>query len=154
MGRGDAGKFDNLTVVELGEVALVLARLARVLEHACTEVSLAQYRVLATVAAGGERATQLAERLALAKPTITAVVDALVARGFVRRDEVAGDRRAARLSITPAGRRALATTERALASRLADLLARTDDPDRVTEALGDLGRALDQLLTERLGGRR
>lgn len=132
----------------------MLARLARVLEHACTDLSLAQYRVLATVAAGGERATQLAERLALAKPTVTAVVDGLVARGLLRRDEVAGDRRAARLSLTPDGRRALVAAEQALASRLADLFARAEDPDRAAAALADLGAALDRLLAERLGSRR
>jgi DNA-binding MarR family transcriptional regulator len=140
--------------VELGAAALVLARLARVLEHACTDLSLAQYRVLATVAAGGERATQLAERLALAKPTVTAVVDGLVARGLLRRDEVASDRRAARLTITPEGRRALAAAERTLASRLGELFARAEDPDRAAAALADLGAALDRLLAERLGGRR
>lgn len=139
--------------MDLRGAVLTLARLARVLEHACGELSLAQYRILATVAAGGERAGQLAERLALAKPTVTAVVDGLVARGLLRREEVAADRRAARLALTPAGRRALAQTERALTTRLAALLAHAADPEAATAALSDLGAALDRLLAERLGSR-
>ena len=71
----------------------VLARLARVLERADDELSLPQYRVLLMVSAGDERASLLASRLALAKPTITAVVDGLVERGYLQRSEVVGDRR-------------------------------------------------------------
>lgn len=140
--------------MDLGAAALTLARLARVLEHSCSGLTLAQYRVLATVASGGERATQLAERLALAKPTVTAVVDGLVARDLLRREQVAGDRRCVRLSLTPAGRRALAATERELTARLSALFARAEDPARAAAALSDLGAALDRLLAERLGGAR
>ena len=67
------------------------------------DLTLAQFRVLALVAAGDERSSLLAERLAVAKPTITAVVDGLVERGFVAREAVAGDRRSIRVALTPAG---------------------------------------------------
>src|SRR5207249_8612564 len=59
----------------------------------------------------------LAGRLSLAKPTVSAAVDGLVERGLLVREAVAGDRRAVRLGVTPAGRKQLARTERAMAER-------------------------------------
>jgi DNA-binding MarR family transcriptional regulator len=132
-----------------------LARLARVLEHACQELSLPQYRLLAMVATGDERATQLAGRLTLSKPTVTAVVDGLVERGMLARSEVAGDRRAVRLTLTPAGRSALAGTEATMGEQLARLMARCDDPQLVMAGLAQLGQALERAFGERMaeGGR-
>ena len=84
---------------------LTIARLCRVLEnHGTSDLSLPQYRVLGLLSAGDERATQLAARLAVTKPTLTALIDGLVERGFVVRETTDGDRRAVRLSITDAGR--------------------------------------------------
>src|SRR5256885_572391 len=118
-------QFGTLTIVtELQSSVRTLARLARVLEHGCTDLSLPQYRVLAIVADGDERASKLADRLALAKPTVTAVVDGLVERGLLKRSTVVGDRRAVQLGITAAGRRALATTDKELAGRLDGLFQR------------------------------
>ena len=122
-----------------------LTRLARLLERGCPELSLPQYRLLAMVAGGDERATRLAERLAVTKPTVTAVVDALVERGLLCRSAVPGDRRAARIVITPAGRRALRAADAALAHHLEPVLARVPDRPRVLAALGRLGDALDDL---------
>src|SRR5438874_3346577 len=64
-------------------VIRTLARLARVLERACVDLTLPQYRVLALVATGSERATHLAGELALTKPTVSAMVESLVERGLV-----------------------------------------------------------------------
>lgn len=94
-----------------------VARLARKLECA-TDLSLSQYRVLAAVDDGGERATHLAHALALAKPTVTAAVDGLVERGFLAREPVPGDRRSVRIALTTSGRLALATAEAAMAATL------------------------------------
>jgi DNA-binding MarR family transcriptional regulator len=104
-----------------------VARLARVLECALSSLSpslsLAHYRVLAAVDHGGERATQLARGLALAKPTVTAAVDGLVDRGLVVREPVPGDRRALRISLTAAGRDLLAAADAALSTRLSEVMA-------------------------------
>lgn len=121
-----------------------LARASRALERVSPDLSLAQYRLLWRVAAGDERATDLAGGLALAKPTITAMVDSLVCRGLLARGESAGDRRVVRLEVTPDGRRALAETEGAMSADLADLLVGCADPDGVVGALTDLGAALDR----------
>jgi DNA-binding MarR family transcriptional regulator len=120
------------------------------LEHACQELTLPQYRVLAMVASGDERASHLAGRLALSKPTVTAGVDGLVERGLLARSEVAADRRVVRLTLTPAGRTALAATEAAMAGQLARLLPRCEDPSLVMESLGQLGRALEAAFAERM----
>jgi DNA-binding MarR family transcriptional regulator len=126
-----------------------LARLARVLEHACDEVTLAQYRVLAMVAGGDERASRLAGRLSLTKPTVSAAVDGLVERGLIVRAAVAEDRRAVRLKVTPEGRRVLVRTERIMADRLRPVFDRTADPDAVVAALAELAGALDAVMAER-----
>ena len=127
-----------------------LVRIARTLEHACTELTLPQYRLLAMVATGDRQATQLAGRLALSKPTITAVVDGLVERGLLSRSVVAGDRRAVDLTLTGAGREALEGTEAAMADRLWRLLDRCDDPELAMAGIAQLGQALDAVVAERL----
>ncbi|MEO6121738.1 MAG: MarR family transcriptional regulator [Acidimicrobiales bacterium] len=127
-----------------------LVRLARLLERAGSDLGLAQYRVLAMVAGGDQRATRLAECLAVAKPTVTAAVDALVERGFVERTVVPTDRRAAAITATPAGMAALAEADLVMAARLEPLLARVDDRPAVLAALAALGSALDELMAEHL----
>jgi DNA-binding MarR family transcriptional regulator len=110
--------------------------------------------VLAFVDEGGERASQLAERLAVAKPTITAVVDGLVDRGYLKRSADCDDRRATKITLTSAGRRALYDAEAAMGARLQDVLARADDPEAIARALQDLGQAITRARIERLAGRR
>jgi DNA-binding MarR family transcriptional regulator len=112
---------------DLQRSARTLALLARVLERAAGDLTLAQYRVLSLVAAGDERATLLAGKLAITKPSVSAVVDGLVERGYLAREPVAGDRRAIRLSITRPGSRALAAAETAMAERLEPLVAAVTD---------------------------
>lgn len=135
---------------DLRPAVRVLARVARVLERFCTEISLPQYRVLSMIEDGDERATQLAGHLALTKPTITAAVDGLVERGLVRRRMVEGDRRAVRLVITSEGRKILAAAESAMACALAGLFERTDDRAGVLRALDSLQEALDSVIAERM----
>ena len=140
--------------VPLQGAARAIARLARVLERACPELSLPQYRVLATVAEGDERASRLAERLALARPTITAAVDSLVDKGLISRTEVVGDRRASRLQITPVGKKTLRAAEEAMAERLQPVFERVDDTEAVLDALAKLQEALDQVTAERMAASR
>jgi long-chain acyl-CoA synthetase len=99
---------------------------------------------------GGERASHLAERLAVAKPTVTAVVDGLVERGYLSRSADADDRRATRITLTSAGRQALWDAEAAMEQRLDDVLAHSDDPGALGEAMADLEQALDRMRAQRL----
>ena len=108
---------------------LTIARLHRVLEnHSTSELTMPQYRVLGLLSSGHERATGLASKLAVTKPTLTSLIDGLVERGFVARKATAGDRRAVRIVITPAGRAAADAAGRALRDVLDDVLARCADP--------------------------
>jgi DNA-binding MarR family transcriptional regulator len=139
----------ELATADLAGTARTLARLARVLERACCELTLSQYRVLALVARGDERASKLAGRLALAKPTITAAVDALVEHGLVSRSGVEGDRRGVRLAVTAEGQAALARAEAAMAERLGPLISGCAHPGLVVQAVSELEQALDARLEAR-----
>jgi DNA-binding MarR family transcriptional regulator len=135
---------------ELTEATRAIVRVARMLEHASTDLTLPQYRLLAMVASGDQRASKLAGQLALSKPTVTAVVDGLVERGFLARAEASGDRRAVDLSVTEPGRRALAAADAAMGARLAGILAHCGDPDAVAAGLALLGDAVKKVVAERM----
>jgi DNA-binding MarR family transcriptional regulator len=136
---------------------LTLARMARLLERACGELepplTLAQYRLLAMIGGGADRASHLAGQLALAKPTVSATVDTLVERGLVERGGARDDRRVTTLSVTTAGHEVLTASEVAMRARLDDVLARVDDPAAVTGALDALGTGLDERRSARRAAR-
>ena len=131
-----------------------LALAARSLEQAAGDLTLAQYRVLAFVAAGTERSSLVAEGLALAKPTVTAAVDGLVERKLLTREAVDGDRRSLRLAVTRGGRRPrCATAEQSMGERLDRVLEHARDPEALVAALCDLDDALADRMRARLAAR-
>ena len=130
-----------------------LALAARSLEQAAGDLTLAQYRVLAFVAAGAERSSLVAEGLALAKPTVTAAVDGLVERKFIIREAVAGDRRSLRLAVTPAGISALHAAEASMGERLERVLEHARDPEALVRALCDLDDAVADRMQTRMKNR-
>jgi len=102
----------------------IIARLARQVEVAVSAVglSLAQYRLLAILGETGEAAaSKLAELMAVSRPTITGVVDGLVARGLVVREGVEGDRRRVDVVLTEAGRALIAAADSEVQRRIADI---------------------------------
>jgi DNA-binding MarR family transcriptional regulator len=130
---------------------LTIARLARVLECSIAAgLTLPQYRVLGLLAGGDERATLLANRVAVAKPTLTSIVDSLFERGFVAREVPDGDRRSVRLSITAAGRAELRKAAAAFRESLDEVLAECADAERVLDAINALGDGLDERWTKRV----
>jgi long-chain acyl-CoA synthetase len=137
---------------DLARAARALAFSARSLERAAGDLTLAQFRVLSLVAGGDERSSLLAERLAVAKPTITAVVDGLVERGLVARDAIAGDRRSIRLTLTKQGNAALRTAEREMVAALERITEHARDRDALITALCDLDDALTKRVQARLQG--
>ena len=98
---------ETLDVQTAQAAVLTVMRLFRALERVDTGLTPQQYRILKLAGAGGERSARLAERLAVAKPTLTATADGLVAAGYAQREAEAGDRRVVRLCLTAAGRAAL-----------------------------------------------
>jgi DNA-binding MarR family transcriptional regulator len=127
-----------------------LALAARSLEQSVGDLTLAQYRVLAFIAAGNERSSLVARGLALAKPTVTAAVDGLVDRDLITREAVEGDRRSLRLAVTPAGAAALQTAEHSMAERLDRVLEHAHDPEALISALCDLDDAVAARMNARL----
>jgi DNA-binding MarR family transcriptional regulator len=119
-----------------------VAWLAKQVERALTEVelSLAQYRVLGFLSEGSAVSSAVAERLAVRPPSVTAVIDGLVARGLVARHAIEGDRRSVSLVVTDEGARVLALAEVAVDSRLSGIAVFLDDDDGGKRALADLGR--------------
>lgn len=137
---------------------LTLARLARLLERACGELepplTLPQYRLLAMIGSGADRASHLAGQLALAKPTVSATVDTLVERGLVERATSRDDRRVTTLTVTAAGRGVLSDAEGVMRARLDGVLAHIDDRTAVSGALAALAAGLDERRSERRAARR
>jgi DNA-binding MarR family transcriptional regulator len=69
------------------------------------DVTLAQFRTLVVlVSSGPQRVVDLAQELAVTSSTATRMCNRLVRKGLVARRERADDRRAAWVTLTPAGR--------------------------------------------------
>ena len=92
-----ASTVKPLDKARTADAALTLIRLFRSMERVDAGLTPQQYRVLKLIGAGGERSAKLAERLAVAKPTLTSTADALVAAGFLQRETEMKDRRVVRL---------------------------------------------------------
>jgi DNA-binding MarR family transcriptional regulator len=103
---------------------------SRALERGLDELTLPQFRVLTLLAGSPERASRIAELAAVSRPSLTGILDGLEAKGFIRRQDVAGDRRGVQLDVTAAGRKALAKAERDATAALAELLGRLDEKGR------------------------
>ncbi len=103
------------------------------------EVSMREYDVLYTLAKSGEpiRLGELNRRVLLSQPALSRMVDRLVARGLVRRDTDAGDRRGVLLSLTEEGRAQQRRTGRphALGVARAMTAALDDEELRLLEGL-------------------
>ncbi len=136
-------RYPNYVATELPEVATpgavipahpghTIARLARQVELAVTTVDLTlpQYRMLAILGDGCEPSSKLAEKLAVSRPSVTGVVDGLVARGLVRRDHTPDDRRRIDVGLTDAGRLLLLAADAAVEQRM----------ERINQLLGEIPR--------------
>lgn len=126
------------------EALLTILRVTRVLERIDAGVSPQQYRMLKLIGAGGERSARLAEKLAVARPTLTATADSLVAAGFACREAEPGDRRVVRLRLTEAGQDAVIRADAAYSEWFGALLDQTGRREQTINHL----LALDSAMTE------
>lgn len=128
-------------------VGRVIARLARQVELglAPLDLSLSQYRVLSFLSDGSAAASALADKLTVTRPSVTGVVDGLVARGLVQRDPDPDDRRRVGHRLTGEGHRVLAAADAEVERRLRDV-AQYAEPATTTTATTAATRALDALL--------
>ena len=124
---------------------LTMLRISRVMERIDAGVSPQQYRMLKLIGAGGERSARLAEKLAVAKPTLTSTADSLVAAGLAVREAEPGDRRVVRLRLTPAGVAAIARADEAYGEWFDGLLDQAGHRDQILTGL----RAVEETMTER-----
>ena len=108
---------------ELVMAARSVAWLARVVESALAEtaVSLPQYRLLSYLSTDTAAASHVADALAASRPSVTALVDGLVAKRLVSRREDATDRRRVAICLTPRGLRQLEQADAAVSERLQEL---------------------------------
>jgi DNA-binding MarR family transcriptional regulator len=136
------------------EAVRSLARASSVLERSSRQLSLAHYRVLAAIAQGDERASHIARKLAVGKPTVSAAVESLCQRELLVRSEVAEDQRAAALRLTARGEALLDEVETEMIGRIDDLCARTPDGEQLIESLVWLGGAMDARLADHLAANR
>lgn len=90
-------------------------------EAACARLGLGRsdLRALNALEHGPVGASALAERLGLTRSAITALIDRLVAAGFVTRVAVPGDRRATAIELNPATWQAFAEVYRPLGDGVA-----------------------------------
>lgn len=121
---------------DLPRAVLTVASLARGLERVLPEMTLAQYRILTMIGTSPQRAGRLASKATLSKSTLTGLLDGLVARGWVRRVEIEGDRRGVGLELTPAGVAAREAAEAALVERLEHYLGYVAERDRAKALAG------------------
>jgi long-chain acyl-CoA synthetase len=128
----------------LGRTAAWLAKQVE-LGLATVDLSLSQYRILGMLDGSSAVSSDLAERLAVRPPTVTAVVDGLVTRGLVERRTVENDRRRVDHVLTAQGCRLLDEADSAVNARLCGIaghLGSEADSDRAFEGLSLWRRAL------------
>jgi long-chain acyl-CoA synthetase len=152
-GTGVGGTGAAVAPTPVRSPGRAIARLAKHLENglAPLDVSVSQYRVLALLAEGSAASSALAGRLAVSPPSLTAVVDGLVARDLVTRTPDPADRRRLTLELTPAGRALLLEADAAANERL-DSIAEfvgADDPGELVASLERWHDALDAFREEK-----
>jgi len=149
-----SGPVDTPLTIDDGHPARVLAWLAKRLDRGLddVELSLPQYRVLTWIARGSSAPKALAGALSVTRPTVTALVDGLVARQLVERVPDPDDRRRVGHRMTAAGRAALQRADTAGNEVLSDLAALLParDAARAMASLALWGRALEAAHEARL----
>lgn len=125
--------------------------LAKSIEVALHEVDLSpsQYRLLIFLAEAPAAATVLADKLAVTRPSLTALVDGLAARGFVVREPDPDDRRRVTHQISDAGRAAIDAADASIQDRLTTWITTRLDDDRVAEVNRGLETWHDGMLEAR-----
>ena len=110
-----------------------------------------QYRVLALLAGGPAASSWLADRLTVSPPSVTAVVDGLVARDLVVRIPDPSDRRRLNLELTDEGRRILVAADDSVNERLTEIAAHLvgREPSAAIDDLEEWHDALDAYREER-----
>ncbi len=101
--------------------------------HRASDLSVPQFRTLAYIHRHpGVSLSAVAEHIGLTLPSMSKLVDGLVARGLITREPCAKDRRRVTLGITARGRALWETAHDATLSSLADRLEPLSESERTT----------------------
>jgi len=102
-------------------------------KYGAQEMSVPHFRTLAFVYRRGRASlSEIADHLGLTLPTMSALVDGLVARGFMTRREDSEDRRRITLTLTDLGRTRFASARAATLANLDQRLRQLSSSDRAT----------------------
>ena len=123
-----AAKLARQVTIPLGEVGL----------------SLPQYRVLAFLDEGEAAPSDLAGRLSVSRPSITALMDGLITRGLVERRPDTDDGRRVHHHLTDDGRNVLQRADQAVGDRLVAIGTHVNagDPSVLIASLARFGQAI------------
>src|SRR5512136_916163 len=103
--------------------------------HRTADLSVPQFRTLAFIDRQADASlSDVAEHIGLTLPSMSKIVDGLVARNLVTRQTHATDRRRMMLALTPRGQTALQTSRAATRACLAEDLVALSDRQRETIA--------------------
>ncbi len=126
--------------------ARAAAKLARQVTIPLGEVdlSLPQYRVLAFLDEGEAAPSDLAGRLSVSRPSITALMDGLITRGLVERRPDTDDGRRVHHHLTDDGRNVLQRADQAVGNRLVAIGTHVNagDPSVLIASLARFGQAI------------
>jgi DNA-binding MarR family transcriptional regulator len=131
------------------EFGRLFLRLHRLMDRRMAEegASLAATKLLLLLERQGpKRATDIADFFGQAPRTVTEAIDGLERKGLVEREPDPLDRRAKRISLTPAGATALQATQPlrlALIERVFGVLS-GEEQAQLSALLGKLGQALEE----------
>lgn len=103
--------------------------------HSSSELSVPQFRTLAFLNRyPGASLSDVAEHIGLTLPSMSKLIDGLVARQLVARELSPTDRRCVTLVLTPLGQTTFEAARRATQVQLSQLLAKLSDSERTTVA--------------------
>jgi DNA-binding MarR family transcriptional regulator len=127
------------------------ARLTRLLMRSgAHDVSRTEVGVLATLADGPRRITQLAMTEALAQPTVTQLIDKLEGRELVSRSRSEEDGRVVLVEITTAGAAALESVRALIRANMREALVDLPDAEltELAHAADTMGSLIEKLLPD------
>ena len=128
------------------DLFVAFQRSAQAVDRAFAEhgLDVPDFAILSTVGIEEpETVTALARRLGMAPRTALFRVRRLEAAGLVIRSRSEDDRRAIRLSLSPAGEELRLASGPAFHGLITRIESRLDDPEAVREAIRELGAALE-----------
>jgi DNA-binding MarR family transcriptional regulator len=131
--ESDLAMVETCAAAVMDTVPLVMRSIrAEMRSHRTPDLSVPQFRALLYVNRhAGASLSDVAEHLGLALPSVSKLIDKLVARSLITRESAPDDRRRMVLTLTPDGQAALRTAAQATQARLADRLA-VLSPDELT----------------------